>query len=390
MKHEPAANIHPALKTARFGPEEKLAAEPRWLAAAAGAPRMAASREPALPTKTSLSVAPNNKEPRIDVSPKVSRIPLQPPDSHGLLHWPSVTLSLVIHGAVLALTVFGIGLDFLRPPEDFAVVEVTFGVEVPSRVRAAPPKKPDPNSEVPPEPEQGTKLPEQLPQLPERFDINTKVPEAAKDDMPLPEALKADAPPQTPPPTAPTPPPQTPDPKAIVAPERDKDARKLDINEVIERMKREDRKVADKEKEGVNKIPDSPFAKPSDLPPNPLAEKPLPNMPDSLAPSGSLAGRKLAGSALEAYRTAALVHMKRNWNIPGVYEFPSELEAVAVVVVDLFGKILSLKIDKSSGNQAFDDLVLKQIKAAEPFPDFPDDSARTQKIYMKFNPQSID
>jgi TonB family protein len=300
---------------------------------------------------------------------------------------------LAIHVAGALLAVVGVDLSFLEKPREEQIVEVTFGLEVPSRVNAAPqPKTVDPAAESPPQPDQGTKLPEQLPQLPERFDINTKQPEPVAEDLPAPEQpTELEQPVATPvAKPEPTPLPATPAPNAIVAEERDKDARKIDMKDVIDRMKREDRKVADKDKEGPNKIPDSPLSKPSDLPPNPLADAPIPNMPDALAPSGSLAGRKLAGSALEAYRTAALVHMKRNWNIPGVYSFSADIEAVAVVVVDLFGKIRSLEIDKSSGNVAFDEVVLKQIQAAEPFPDFPDDSARTQKIYMKFKPQSID
>ena len=359
-------------------------------AASNSRPSSRASRQPAPPSWDDSLRHATLREPSVDVTAGLARIPLRKANFGAFIHVPSFLLSLALHSLVIALTVYGIDLEFLRRAEDTAIVEVTFGVEVPSQVRAQPPKPEDPKAQTPPQPDEGTKLPEQLPQLPERFDINTKPPEAEANDMPLPDDAKAEVPAATPTPSAATPPPATPDPKAIAAPERDKDARKIDINEVIERMKREDRKVADKDKDGANKIPDSPFAKPSDLPPNPLAQETLPKMPETLVPSGSLAGRKLAGSALEAYKTSAMVHMKRNWNIPGVYQFPAGLEAVAVVVVDLFGKIRSLSIEKSSGNSAFDELVLKQIRAAEPFPDFPDNSVRTEKLYMKFNPQSIE
>lgn len=363
--------------------------EPRWFG---DAPVDLAKRGPALTLVQTRLAEAGAREPRAEIPPEIQRLPLRHPVGLGAVHWPSFILSFVLHAAVFVLSFVGFNLDFFLKPQEPQVVEVTFGVEVPSQIKAAPPKKDDPMSDAEPQPEQGTKVPEQLPQLPQRFDIETKPPETQSADMPTPDLPSEQPAPATPPPATPKPAEATPtpNPKAIVAEERDKDARKIDINEVIERMKREDRKVAEKEKPGPNKIPDSPFSKPSDLPPNPLADRPVPNMPDSLAPSGSLAGRRLAGSALEAYRTSALVHMKRNWNIPGVYNFPANLEAVAVVVVDLFGKIRSLEIDRSSGNAAFDDLVFSQIRGAEPFPDFPDDSVRTQKLYMKFNPQTID
>jgi TonB family protein len=355
--------------------------------------------EPAIPAWDSVTHFGVWPEPVPDANQSTERLPLFLHTQSSSVHVPTLALSAAIHLGGLGIWMLGPELDLFHKDVEPDVVEVTFGVEVPAQLKQSSPSTK--TAEVAKEePEQATKLPEQLPQLPQRFEVDTKQPAQETSEMPLPEEQNKSVgtPPPSPTPT-PTPivtptPSSKPDPKAIVAPERDKDARKLDINEVIDRMKREDRKVADKDKQGVNKIPESPFSKKADIPPNPVndlnKDSSLPPMPDSLAPSGSLAGRKLAGSALEAYRTAALVHMKRNWNIPGVYSFPAGLETRAAVVVDLFGKIRSLEIDKSSGNTAFDELVLKQIRAAEPFPDFPDNSAKTQKIYMKFNPQSID
>jgi protein TonB len=354
--------------------------------------------EPTIPAWASVATFGVWPEPVPDATVTTERLPLFLHAQSSSVHVPTLAISAAIHLGGLGIWMLGPELDLFHKDVDAEVVEVTFGVEVPAQVKQSAPSTK--TTEVAKEePEQATKLPEQLPQLPQRFEVDTKQPSQEASDMPLPEEQNKTVvtPPPVPTPTPlvtpqPTPSvtPPKPDPKAIVAPEIDKDARKLDINEVIERMKREDRKVADKDKQGANKIPESPFSKKSDIPPNPVNDSSLPPMPDSLAPSGSLAGRKLAGSALEAYRTAALVHMKRNWNIPGVYSFPAGIETRAAVVVDLFGKIRSLEIDKSSGNAAFDELVLKQIRAAEPFPDFPDNSAKTQKIYMKFNPQSID
>jgi hypothetical protein len=71
----------------------------------------------------------------------------------GAVHWPSFILSFVLHAAVFVLSFVGFNLDFFLKPQEPQVVEVTFGVEVPSQIKAAPPKKDDPMSDAEPQPE---------------------------------------------------------------------------------------------------------------------------------------------------------------------------------------------------------------------------------------------
>ena len=336
-------------------------------------------------------------EPLCDLSGADARLPLRSFALPSRL-FACLSGSILVHALAVAFFLFGVKFDLFLSKPDEKVVEVTFGVELPGQF--VPPPKSRKESSDKPAQEQATKLEEQLPQLPQRLEVKTKSPETAESEMVAPDAVAQDDKigqeqklPKAPPIEPKEQTKSLPDPKAIVAPERDKDAQKIDINTLIERMKKEDRKVADKEKTGQKA--DSDKAADADLaiPDNPLADPlnaPVPNMPSAIAPSGSLAGRKLAGSALEAYKTAALVHMKRFWNIPGIVEFPPTLVARAVVVLDLFGKIQSVGIDQSSGNKDFDELVIKQIRQAEPFPDFPANSARTEKVYMLFRPQTID
>lgn len=333
-------------------------------------------------------------EPVCDLRPDNVRLPVRSHEKDALPASASV-VSVCAHGALAVLLVGGGHLGWLfQKKEPVEVVEVTFGLEIPLQQRASPTRSREP---VQPVLDQATKAPEQLPQLPKRFEVESAPPPAQESDMPAPVADKtgqrpanekteaAARPTASPAPTKP--------PEKVVAPERDKDAQKVKFDEVARRLEKEQRKVGESDKKGQKEKPIEPVVPGGmDIPENPLADPsnaPLPDMPDTLAPTGSLSGRRLAGSAAEAYKTAAFVHMKRFWTLPDIVDFSSDLQTRAVIMVNVFGKILSVEIDQSSGNAAFDALVLEQIRKAEPFPDLPAGSAQNEKIYLLFQPRSV-
>ncbi len=358
--------------------------------------------EPQAPDRSSFSRKFVTFEPICDVRLDHTRLALH--RHNGASVGGAGFLSFAVHAGVAGFAFLGGQLGFLfEKKESNEVVEVTFGLEIPtqSRAPAAPKKTEVPPAEAP-EVEQATKSAETLPQLPKRFEVKTTQPEVKDDSLPAPKlpdkedtrpAPQAEKTPEPQPKSTPAPEPTAqPEPSKVVAPERDKDAQKVDFDEVRDRLEKEQREVAAENKEGQKEKPKK-VSSDLNIPDNPLADPanaPLPDMPDNLGPTGSLSGKKLAGSAAEAYKTAASVHMKRFWTLPDLYNFPRDLKAQAVVVVDLFGKIRSLEISESSGNRAFDSLILEQIKKAEPFPDLPAGAGRSQKLYMSFQPQSIE
>lgn len=367
--------------------------EPGWARFWEQQSQVVLDEEPSLPEQQSLRSKFMSLEPVCDVQSDNIRLPVRGHEKDNFPASASV-VSVCAHGSLAVLLVASGHFGWLfQKTEPIEMVEVTFGLEIPLQKRTNPKRSRD---AVQPEPDQATKAREQLPQLPKRFEVESVTPPPQESEMPAPadktgrrrEDEKKE--PVARPASVPTP---KKVPERVVASERDKDAQKVKFDEVARRLEKEQRKVGESDKKGQKKKPiESVVPGGMDIPENPLADPanaPLPDMPDTLAPTGSLLGRKLAGTAAEAYKTAAFVHMKRFWTLPDIVDFSSDLQTRAVIVVNVFGKILSVDIDQSSGNAAFDALVLEQIRKAEPFPDLPAGSAQDERIYLLFQPRMV-
>lgn len=104
-------------------------------------------------------------------------------------------------------------------------------------------------------------------------------------------------------------------------------------------------------------------------------------------PAGT--GEELA-LARRLYYTEVWAAIKRQWVLPKSLINVQGLEAVVVIVVRRDGKIESMQFEKRSGNQLFDDSVLRAIQKADPLPKFPDIySPPRDEIGVRFRPEDL-
>jgi len=101
--------------------------------------------------------------------------------------------------------------------------------------------------------------------------------------------------------------------------------------------------------------------------------------PKAAPPKPQAAGQTPAGGApkvdLEkkypAYYGLLKERINENWSYPE--RVKDNIEILVSLKIARTGKLLDVSIDKSSGNQAFDDSLLKAVKKAAPFPPLPVD-----------------
>lgn len=109
--------------------------------------------------------------------------------------------------------------------------------------------------------------------------------------------------------------------------------------------------------------------------------------PGPPGPGGT--GEELA-LARRLYYTEVWAAIKRQWVLPKSLINVQGLEAVVVIVVRRDGKIESMQFEKRSGNQLFDDSVLRAIQKADPLPKFPDIySPPRDEIGVRFRPEDL-
>ncbi len=254
----------------------------------------------------------------------------------------------------------------LRLPAEMQVVpvEMVFGISEEQQSPAPAPAETTAQST----PEEATKSPDQLPQLPKVLAVESA--EKPPDTLPVPATPTA-APTATPPPVT-----------AEATP--DAGTRILKAEELLKRLERERRALAKKNRDGSHEKPGKGSTK-SDIPPNPLAGV-APATPGAL-PTGVMSGT-LAGPA-QAYQLAAQRHVKRQWSLPDVVSFDAELLARVEVTLNLFGKIVSTRLVKESGNGDFDQEVLQAIERSNPFPDFSNEGIATRVLILSFRPREV-
>lgn len=315
---------------------------------------------------------PSGLEPHFDLNGKSPRFAHE----DGLHDWyPIRVKQLAFASAAHLFVALGVGLVSLlvggrlfRMPAEMQVipVEMVFGISEEQQSRAPAPSE----SVAQSTPEEATKSPDQLPQLPKVLSVESV--ERPPDTLPVPVT------PAAAPTAAATP--------VLAEATPEPGTRILKAEELLKRLERERRAVAKKTREGVQeKSGKGAKNAKTDLPPNPLAGV-VPATPGAL-PAGVLSGT-LTGPA-QAYQLAAQRHVKRQWSLPDVVRFDSELLTQVEVTLSLFGKIVEARLVKTSGNDDFDKEVLEAIERSNPFPDFSNEGISKRVLVLSFRPREV-
>lgn len=95
------------------------------------------------------------------------------------------------------------------------------------------------------------------------------------------------------------------------------------------------------------------------------------------------------GLARRLYYTEVWNAIRSQWALPEFLK-SQQLEAVLVLTVRRDGKIVSIRFEKKSGNNLFDESVLRAVRKANPLPPFPEIySPPEEQIGIRFRPQDL-
>jgi TonB family protein len=95
------------------------------------------------------------------------------------------------------------------------------------------------------------------------------------------------------------------------------------------------------------------------------------------------------GLARRLYYTEIWNAIRRQWALPEFLK-SQHLETVLVVVVRRDGKVLDLRVEKSSGNDVYDESARRAVRKAEPLPPFPAIySPAQEEIGLRFRPEDL-
>ncbi len=108
------------------------------------------------------------------------------------------------------------------------------------------------------------------------------------------------------------------------------------------------------------------------------------------SPSGSVDGSgRVASALLGMYGNRVKEAINREWAMPETLK-PHGLEARLIVVVNRDGKVLDLRVEKSSGNSLFDESAVRAVRRASPLPALPPVIADpTMDIAIRFRPEGL-
>ncbi len=105
-------------------------------------------------------------------------------------------------------------------------------------------------------------------------------------------------------------------------------------------------------------------------------------------PPGGADGAQV-GLARRLYYTEIWNAIRRQWALPEFLK-SQRLETVLVVVVRRDGKVLDLRVEKSSGNEVYDESARRAVRKAEPLPPFPAIySPPQEEIGLRFRPEDL-
>ncbi len=95
------------------------------------------------------------------------------------------------------------------------------------------------------------------------------------------------------------------------------------------------------------------------------------------------------GLARRLYYTEVWNAISSQWALPDFLK-SQQLEAILVLTVRRDGKIVSVRFEKKSGNNLFDESVLRAVRKADPLPPFPKIySPPEEQIGIRFRPQDL-
>lgn len=98
---------------------------------------------------------------------------------------------------------------------------------------------------------------------------------------------------------------------------------------------------------------------------------------------GQVSGRT-DGITIHLYKIDVYETIKRNWSYP--VQDDKSLAAIVELTVQNNGTILKTRMTQNSGNERFDQSVLKAIKLSDPLPPFPEGYRKThEEIEINFN-----
>jgi len=105
-------------------------------------------------------------------------------------------------------------------------------------------------------------------------------------------------------------------------------------------------------------------------------------------PWGSPQGSSAWNSKLNDYYDTIWAKVKKEWTLPGdISKGNAGLEAIIVIILERNGKIQKSWFEKRSGNALYDQMAMRAIKKAEPFPPIPKEfSDNTFEIGIRFYP----
>jgi len=105
-------------------------------------------------------------------------------------------------------------------------------------------------------------------------------------------------------------------------------------------------------------------------------------------PWGSPQGSSAWNSKLDDYYNMIWAKIKEEWTLPeNLPKGKIDLETTIVVIIDREGKVRKSWFEKKSGNGLYDQMAMRAIKKAEPFPPIPKEfSDNTFEIGIRFHP----
>jgi TonB family protein len=105
-------------------------------------------------------------------------------------------------------------------------------------------------------------------------------------------------------------------------------------------------------------------------------------------PGGSPGGSSVLEAKLNDYYSLIWAKIKKEWTLPeNLPKGKIDLEAIIVVIIERDGKVQKSWFEKGSGNALYDQMAMRAIKKAEPFPPMPKEfSDETFEIGIRFHP----
>ena len=106
-------------------------------------------------------------------------------------------------------------------------------------------------------------------------------------------------------------------------------------------------------------------------------------------PGGSPWGSSIVDAKLNEYYSTIWAKIKKEWSLPeNLPKGRSDLEAIIVLVIDKDGKVQKTSFEKRSGNGLYDQMAMRAIRKAEPFPPIPKELGdNTFEIGIRFYPE---